>query len=471
MPHLSFRFTLLASFLFLAGMLGAIAASGWWSLTAFADRGRSAARNAIDLTTALQQLGERTVDLERSARQFLVLRDPRLQDRHADARAGALDALARLDLALPSAAGLTAEWRRVSDFSFDGDAAGASAPEPAAIATAVAARLQQLRALNDRLASRITSAIDEANAAQLDALDRQRERLATQLLAGLALAAALGLLIGWWILRPLRQLAGAISALGEDRLNTAVAVGGPADLRRLGERLDWLRLRLADLEANRNRVLRHVSHELKTPLASLREGVALLIDGVTGKLNDGQREVATILAGNVRTLQERIEQLLDYNASQFNAGRLALKPTALGELAAAVIDEFRLPAQGKGVRLHLDGDAPALALDPDKMRIVISNLLNNAIAFSPPGGEVGLVLGCTAEAVTLDCIDDGPGVSPADAERIFDPFVRGTNAAHASQGSGLGLAIVREFVRAHGGRIGLQPSARGAHFRVELPHG
>ena len=163
----------------------------------------------------------------------------------------------------------------------------------------------------------------------MDALDHERSTVAAQILAALLLAGVLAALSGWWLLRPLGRIEHAISELGENRLARPIHITGPADLRQLGERLDWLRLRLAELEANRNRVLRHVSHELKTPLASLREGVALLADGVLGRLNPEQREVAGILEHSARALQERIEQLLHYNASQFDARKLNLQPSAL----------------------------------------------------------------------------------------------------------------------------------------------
>lgn len=463
MPSPSFRFTLLASFLLVAGLLGAVAVSSWLSLADFANRSRHIANDAITLSGALQQLAERTVDMERSARQFLVLRDPLLQARFDAARQGALDALARLEAALPADAPLFARWRTISTLDL---ANAARVPAPAELAE----QLRQLAELNDTLSHTVTHRLETANASQLDALDRKRERLAILLLGGIAFACALGLLVAWWILRPLRQLARAISALGESQLQRTVTVGGPADLRELGRRLDWLRLQLADLDANRNRVLRHVSHELKTPLASLREGVALLADEVPGPLTPAQRDVTRILASNTRSLQERIEQLLDYNASQFDASKLALQPTALDTLAATVLSELQLPARSKDVALLLDGDAVTLAVDPVKLRIVLSNLVSNAITFSPPGGEVRLSIATLPAHIRIDCIDQGPGVTTGEAERIFDPFVRGAAAERHGKGNGLGLAIVREFIRAHGGRARALPASHGGHFRIELPH-
>src|SRR6185295_624186 len=104
---------------------------------------------------------------------------------------------------------------------------------------------------------------------------------------------------------------------------------GPADMRLLGQRLDWLRLRLSELDEDKARFLRHVSHELKTPLAALREGVALLEEGVAGTMSEAQREVTRILSQNTVALQEQIEALLSFNAAAFEARRLSRKTTDL----------------------------------------------------------------------------------------------------------------------------------------------
>jgi two-component system, NtrC family, sensor histidine kinase GlrK len=232
-----------------------------------------------------------------------------------------------------------------------------------------------------------------------------------------------------------------------------------------------LRLRLAELEANRVRVLRHVSHELKTPLASLREGIALLEDRVVGGLTSDQREVVAILESNARLLQERIEGLLGFNAAVFDARSLTRQPVALRTLLEAVLAEQRLQIQAKDLRVNLHGNVPRINADPGKLHIVFANLIANAVSFSPPGGEIRLMLSrLRGKVVQVDCIDQGPGVSPEEAERVFEPFFQGSRQPAERRGTGLGLSIVREFVIAHGGTVELLPSAGGAHFRVELPY-
>jgi two-component system sensor histidine kinase GlrK len=465
MPHLSFRTTLLAAVLLIAVALAAAAASGWIMLQDFASASRQSGATAINLSGAMQQIDERSADMERAARQFVVLQAPLLRERFDEAYGLAQAALGDIEAALPPTPAIV-QWRERA-----ARMRSALGLPPTADAGGAQDIGDGLSNLNDQLASRVREHIDGRSAALLDTLDQSRDRLARQVLAAVALAVALALAIGWWILRPLKQVQKAITRLGEGSFGTPVAVGGPADLRQLGDRLEWLRQRMADLEAHRNRVLRHVSHELKTPLASLREGIALMEDGVLGRLNAEQLEVSQILDTNARALQDRIEQLIGYNATQFDAQHLDLRPTALRALVRDVTADLKLQAQVKDVQITVSGYAPPVRGDAGKLRIALSNLVSNGIAFSPHGGTVRLQLSAEGRSARIDCIDEGPGVAPEEVERIFEPFFRGSRRApRPDKGNGLGLAIVREFIAAHGGSAVVMPAERGAHFRIELPH-
>jgi two-component system sensor histidine kinase GlrK len=476
----SFRSTLLVSFLLIAGTLAAAAATGWLGIEAIARAIQDGNRKALALSAAARQIGERTVDLERSARQYLVLGEPDLLKRFDSTLDETLGALGMLESADPALAITTAAWRTsaqrirsqldtASVSSTATDSPRTEAPDQTPYdADADFARLGELSAT---LATQVQQQLARQNEAVMDALDHERRTVAAQIVAALLLAGVLAAGSGWWLLRPLGRIEHAISELGENRLAQPIHITGPADLRQLGERLDWLRLRLAELEANRNRVLRHVSHELKTPLASLREGVALLADGVLGRLNAEQREVAGILEHSARALQERIEQLLQYNASQFDARTLSLQPSALLPLLREVGAEYQLLTQARSLTLDLSGDAPIVLADVGKLRIAFSNLFANAITFSPIGGRIHIEIGIAGEKVMIDCRDEGPGIEPAELERIFEPFFQGSRSSPgAAKGSGIGLAIVREFICAHRGTVRALPSEHGAHFRVELPH-
>ena len=242
-------------------------------------------------------------------------------------------------------------------------------------------------------------------------------------------------------------------------------------MRSLGRRLEWLRLRLKELDEDKARFLRYTSHELKTPLSALREGVALLEDGVAGPMTPDQREIARILGHNTATLQNQIEALLRFNAAAFEARRLNRGDTDLRALLHQLVEEQRLQWQARRLTIELEGEAPVLAVDAEKLAAALGNLLSNSIRFSPIDGTLFITLSAQPGKVRIDVRDQGPGVAVADRERIFEPFFRGeVQPDDAVRGTGIGLSIVREYIQAHGGRVDLLPDGPGAHFRIELPH-
>jgi two-component system, NtrC family, sensor histidine kinase GlrK len=303
--------------------------------------------------------------------------------------------------------------------------------------------------------------------------ERAQRILWLQLAATIPLGVLLATGVTIFIARPIRQLDQAIRRLGAGEFEGDIRVVGPADLKYLGGRLDWLRQRLIELEQQKRLFLRHVSHELKTPLTALREGSELLVEGTAGELSPGQREIVEILRQKSQQLQRLIEDLLNYHRVQESVGRLEQKPVKFDDIVEQVLEDHRLAAQARGIRADLRLDRVMLRADEEKLRAVVANLVSNAIKYSPDEGMISLALRQQGDEVVLDIGDAGPGVSVEDRERIFDWFYQGEGAPRGRlRGSGLGLAIAREFVLAHGGRIEvLQEATPGAHFRVTLPSG
>jgi two-component system sensor histidine kinase GlrK len=280
------------------------------------------------------------------------------------------------------------------------------------------------------------------------------------------------LVVGFTILiaRPIRQIDESIRRLGQADFSVPVHVGGPEDLQQLGKRLDWMRERLAELEQQKNRFLRHMSHELKTPLTALREGAELLSEEVVGKLTPEQREIAEILRHNSIELQKLIEDLLSYGASQSQKPAVAVGRVELQRVANRVIDDQKLAMRAK--HLHFDVNVQDLTLnaDSEKLRVMLDNLVSNAIKFSPVGGTITVSARKAGEDVELDVVDQGPGIAPEERGLVFEPFYRGRNAADALvKGTGIGLSVVREYVQMHGGTAEVVDDAAGAHIRVKLP--
>ena len=272
------------------------------------------------------------------------------------------------------------------------------------------------------------------------------------------------------IARPFRQIDAAIRRMGQGDLSGSVIVDGPQDLSALGERLDWMRRRLLDLEEQKSRFLRHLSHELKTPLTALREGAELFADGVVGTLNTKQQEVAEILRHNSLQLQRLIEDLLNYSTLQAGASSLLLAPVRLRPVIEKVLLDQKLAILNKQIQTSVTGPDAMIEGDEDKLRVIMDNLLSNAIKFSPVGGAIDFVLRRDAEHIIVEVADQGPGIATDEREKIFDAFYQGrTAAASYVKGTGIGLSIAREYALAHRGRIDILDTAAGAHFRVTLP--
>ncbi|MFT3818572.1 MAG: ATP-binding protein [Rubrivivax sp.] len=466
--RLSFRQLLLLAFLTVAGVLGAVSLRGLYVFERLIAQSRAAADEAVALNAAAQQLAERGVAMERAARQYLVLDDPLLRRRFDDARAEARSLLdERLARQLPAA--LVEDWRERLD------AIVAALADPVAARrlgqSALAPRFQALDAATVAIAAGVSAQAEARNARMRDEFEAGRRQLRQQVLAAIAFAALAALAFGVWLARPLRRLQRAVVGLGENRLDRALPIDGPSDLRALGRQLEWLRLRLQELDEDKARFLRHVSHELKTPLAALREGVALLQDEVAGNLSEDQREVVRILAQNTRTLQGQIEALLRFNAAAFEARRLTRRRLDLLALLQRAVEAQRLQWQAQRLQVRVQGEPLEIEADGDKLDVVIGNLLSNAFRYSPPDGSVTLRLARAPGWAIIDVIDQGPGLAGTDRERIFEPFYRGENQpAGAERGSGIGLSLVREYVQAHGGRVQAMNEPHGAHFRIELPH-
>jgi two-component system sensor histidine kinase GlrK len=310
----------------------------------------------------------------------------------------------------------------------------------------------------------------EVNVLQQTASEAQRILL-WQVLASVPIAVLLAVGFTILIARPIRQLDSAIRRLGTEQFSSAIEVQGPLDLENLGQRLDWLRSRLIELEQQKTRFLRHVSHELKTPLTAIREGSELLSDEVGGKLTEQQREIANILRSNSIQLQTLIEGLLSYHTSKFRNIALDLKPVNVKTIIEKVAADQKLALVAKGLKLKTRCCETTILGDEEKLRVTVDNLLSNAIKFSPADGAIEIRLERDDKVLLLDVIDSGPGITEEDKSRVFDEFFQGKEAPGSYiKGTGLGLAITKEHVVAHGGSIEiLEGVTNGAHFRVTLP--
>ena len=464
----SFQQLMLLAFLLIAGLLGVSSLRALHTLEQLMQQSRQGAAQATLLNATAQSLNQRGHALERAARQSLVLRDAPLRRSFNEMSEEALALVKELE-----AGGLPPEqpqqWReRVATVESLLDASPERALDNE---RRVADEFAELEILHAAMAQSIQEINARKNKMLEERVEDSRRSVTHQVVGVIVLALVLALALGIWLARPFKRIERAIRRLGENELDASIRISGPDDVRRIGQQLEWLRLRLLELDADKARFLRHVSHELKTPLAALREGVALLQDGVTGELNAGQHEVAQILHHNTLVLQSEIEALLRFNAAAFEARQLHRQDTDLLALVESQVESQRLQWQAKNLSVVAEGPPITLQIDAEKIGSAISNLLSNAIRFSPKGATVRLAISQAEGRARIDVSDQGPGVAEADRARVFEPFFRGVRQPQdAVRGTGIGLSIVHEYVTAHGGQVHLV--ADGAHpfFRIELPH-
>jgi two-component system sensor histidine kinase GlrK len=474
MSKLSFQQLLLIAFLTITVVLSATTVQALLTLKHLESQSREVALQAVQLTEQSEHLSEQTAVMERSARQYIVLDDDIFRERYMQAKSEARAALQALSIGIPTLQTATVkEWEAQSDAM--SQALSSDNPRSQDGEKVLSTAFARLPQLNSNLALESKREIARRNDMLLDELEHQRQILGVlvALAAASTVLAALG--FGTWLSRPLARIEAAIERLGENQFDQLIEVGGPADTRRLGTQLNWLRKRLADLETEKTRFLRHISHELKTPLAALCEGVASLEDEVAGKLTADQREVTSILRQNTLSLQTQIEDLLRYNAATFGAQHLQRSFVNVEHLLRKVIADQRLQWQAHNLRVEVQGSSRAISVDADKLCIVLGNMLSNAMRFSPAGGVIRFVLTEHEKQLQIDCIDQGLGVASCDTTRIFEPFFQGVRQpSGARKGNGIGLSIVREYINAHGGSVRLLPhelqQENGAHFQIELPY-
>jgi two-component system sensor histidine kinase GlrK len=423
-------------------------------------------RDSITLTQHTQRLYQHIVAMERSASLYSILNDAgvaRRFDEYRTAFDGTLDLIA-VDVAAP-------DIERVRSAANHAAALVHGTEDQFLTTATVNQRFTRLNREADALAEKARLGIDT----RLKQVEREAKATQEGLLwtiSGLVPAAIAVAGIFWFfVLRPLRAIDRAISDLGRGAFSHAIAISGPADLSALGRQLEWLRTRLLDIALERNRFLRHMSHELKTPLANIREGTDLLLDGAVGPIDDNQREVASILRENALRLQQLIENLLSYSAWKSRASSVELTTFALGSLVGTVVDSQRLAMAARNISLDMHVADLHLVADRAKLKLVLENLLSNAIKFTPSGGTIHLHAYPDGPTTVIDFADTGPGIAPEERERVFDAFYSGsTPQGGPLKGTGIGLSVVREFVEAHGGTVdiltGIYP---GAHLRVRLP--
>ena len=368
-----------------------------------------------------QLLTEQLGSLERSARQHQVLGRPdsgQLVHQDLDRLRERLAAMAPLT----HLAGAEPRADAIRTAAEDIVAALDASDTPPADAQAALVAFQALRQQVTELTTILAAYVD-TELGELQESTRHAQQISAWQVAALVPGTLLLLLFFTMLItRPIRQLDAAIHQLGQSGFASPIEVRGPRDLERLGRQLEWLRVRLLELAQEKNKFLRHMSHELKTPLANIREGTELLLDGTVGELDPAQREVTDILRVNGLKLQQLIENLLSFSAWQAKTEVLTLSDFRLRQLVVAVARAQRLALKAAHIQLKLEVEDITVNADREKLRTVLDNLLSNAIKFTPRNGEITVRASGGAASFVIEFGDTGPGIPEDESPRIFNAF-------------------------------------------------
>jgi signal transduction histidine kinase len=286
-----------------------------------------------------------------------------------------------------------------------------------------------------------------------------------------ALALVLVQVLARGLTRPLREMAAAARSMARGDYGVRVRASGRDEVGELARAFNAMTAELAETDRQRRDLVANVSHELRTPITALRANLENIVDGVQPV--EGQEEVMRTMLAQTERLGRLVEQLLDLSRLESQGTPFERRPFVVRDVLAQAADEARLHAP-PGVSLSVEAPPELRAAgDPERIHQVVANLLQNAVRHSPADGSVRLRgrRGDGASRVVIEVADEGPGIPPEEADRVFERFYR-ADASRAADGSGagLGLAIARWIVDLHGGSIRVERAEpHGCRMVVELP--
>jgi two-component system sensor histidine kinase GlrK len=275
------------------------------------------------------------------------------------------------------------------------------------------------------------------------------------------------------ITKPLKKLTTRIQQFEHGNFEQRITLHSSPEINEIVDALEIMRTRLHALELQKSSFIRHISHELKTPLAAIREGTELLYDHSVGELNAEQQEISHIIRTSVTRLQRLIEDLLNFNIVLDSTSLQDSIQIDIGQLIESVLLAQKLNINRKQLIIKENIDDIQVQSNEKQLSVILDNLLSNAIKYSPTHGEISISCKMIANNLHISVIDQGTGIAPSQQEKIFDAFYQGPPPSdNHIKSSGLGLTIVKELLMRINGTIYLQNTTSGnlgCHFTIVLP--
>jgi two-component system sensor histidine kinase GlrK len=438
--------------------------------------GRTINLQVFEQTKSIRLVLQKTADIERKARLFVLLSDPLVrqpyeQQSYESTRASFKQALSELlklhvDNKIALLVNELSEKENLIYQQIIGSASENNLKLP------VDEAFQGLRESSYNLSREFEHYVDH----EFNELRQQSESLEQGLfIKGAVLFVISFIFIAVLLIvisQSMRQLDTGIRRLGSGELNEPIVISGPSDLRYLGSRLEWLRTHLIELEVSKQQFMHNVAREINLPLASIRESAGHLVNDTRDEMG-ARQDMALLLCNNVDKLKTVSDELVRYSQIHSNLDMNIKATINMEYLLDSVIKDFQSELQAKSISLKKLVRPVEITGVEEQLRSVIDKLLSNAIKYSPVGGEIRIMLRDSGMQMELEIEDEGPGIDPNERSHVFEPFFRGKSAENDDvDDPGLGLAIVREYVNNHQGKIDIIDSRQdqqGARIRIQIP--
>lgn len=438
------------------------------SLLRLADHSERLVREGVLVTRLGERIRDELFDLERVSRQFVALGDPELLEVFFD-RLGNVrrlsDELKAADVGVVNSEILSELRLELVDMSQQWST-GLQTGQPLAESIK---RIQLARQKGEELYRVGQLAIDR----QVDEVSRERAFI-RQLMAVLLLAfLPLSFFILIWIIRlvsrPLRMAQRQIRQIGHGDFDAPITLHYPNEMAELGEQLDWLRIQLREQREDKDRFLRHVTHELKTPVAAISDSLSLFEDGALGEISEAQREIVDIERESVAELGQQIDKLLSYARWRQDV-QVTLSDFPVEPWLTKIQQKYTAQMRRRGMRFSTVVTVEQIFGQADRLSEAVDNFVGNAFKHSPDDGAIEIEMHNDNGLQRLSVRDFGEGVPDSEKQRIFEPFERGFAAKEqAVRGTGVGLSIVKDAASAHAGEVYVEDAHPGARFVLIWP--
>ncbi|MFT6529428.1 MAG: two-component system sensor histidine kinase GlrK [Psychrosphaera sp.] len=434
-------------------------------------QGTSAIFNVAELVEVNRQISQAQSRLERFAGQYVVLKEQELLNQYLAQRV-ILDSV------------LTQEFKQYNDIQLSEliatytnkiveiDQLIQSTPANLINLNQVQEHFKALSQINQKISLHSNQIINQ----QAKGMESSANEIKKTMLLSLLIIPITLLIAGVFIVlitRPLKVLLGKIKRLEQGSFQLPITVDGSAEIKEIADALELMRSRLHILELQKSSFIRHISHELKTPLAAIREGTELIYDNSVGELNNDQQEITNIIRTSVSRLQQLIEDLLDFNivldsTSLQDAEVINLNKEIEDALALRLLDVNR-----KQLTVSKDIAQLSLQCNRKQFSVILDNLLSNAIKFSPDKGTITIKAWVEYQTLQLSITDQGVGIASSLFDKIFDAFYQGATEHNSPiKSSGLGLTIVKELLMRLNGSISIDSDMNSPSFTtftISLP--